>query len=286
MEFIAIIIVLTSAFIHATWNIVSKVSKGGSVFVWLYMGMSLVFYSPFVLYLMISKQMIITKEQALLIIVTSLIHTLYAVMLQKGYLVGDFSVIYPIARGTAPILVAIVAFFVFNEALNIQLIFGIIFVGISILILTVGWRSLTNRESTIGVLYGLLVGTCIASYTLIDKGAMSILNMHPLIYYYGCLLGQFIILTPTTLIKSKTIIREWKVNKFNSIIVGVLNPLSYMMVLFVMNYLPVSQIAPIRELSIVIGVILGAIFLKESMGNKRIIASVVMVLGVILIATM
>src|SRR5699024_6810143 len=244
MEFIAIIIVLTSAFIHATWNIVSKVSKGGSVFVWLYMGMSLVFYSPFVLYLMISKQMIITKEQALL-------HTVYAVMLQKGYLVGDLSVIYPIARGTAPILVAIVAFFVFNEALNIQLIFGIIFVGISILILTGGWRSLTNRESTIGVLYCLLVGTCIASYTLIDKGAMSILNMHPLIYYYGCLLGQFIILTPTTLIKSKTIIREWKVNKFNSIIVGVLNPLSYMMVLFVMNYLPVSQIAPIRELSIV-----------------------------------
>lgn len=283
MSIIPVIIILLSAFIHATWNFLAKLSKGGFVFVWFYMGVGLIVYFPFVLGVIITEGLGLSLTNIILIFATSIIHTMYAVLLQRGYKVSEFSIIYPVARGTASVLIAIAAIFLFHEKLTSHLIIGIILIVLSIFLLTGGWHMFRKLSAFKGVAYGMIVALFIAGYTLIDKEAMSVLHIHPLIFYYGCIVGQFVLLTPYTLFRRKEIRAEWVKNKKTAIGVGVLNPLAYMLVLVVMIYQPVGQIAPLREMSILIGVVLGAVFLSEELGRLRIIAACIMVVGVVTI---
>lgn len=77
---------------------------------------------------------------------------------------------------------------------------------------------------------------------------------------------------------------DWSSRKLETIGIGLFNPLAYILVLITMIHAPVSYVAPVRELSILIGAILGVVFFKESFGRQRIIAALVMVIGVIMVA--
>src|SRR5699024_2210693 len=107
------------------------------------------------------------------------------------------------------------------------------------------------------VLYGIYVGLIIASYTLVDKGAVTVAALSPIIFYYLVTVGQFLVLVPYAWKHRKHVKSEWQASKFHVIGVGVLNPLAYISVLVVMTFIPVSHVAPVREMSILIGTIMG-----------------------------
>src|SRR5690625_3841660 len=113
----------------------------------------------------------------------SLIHLVYALLLQKGYQVGDFSLIYPIARGSGPLLVAVAAIFIYNERLTLIGAIGIAFILFSIFLITGGFQMLKNA-TLLPVGYGLMIGFMIAGYMLLDKGAVSAYAMSPLLLYF------------------------------------------------------------------------------------------------------
>lgn len=284
MSLLAFGLILISACMHATWNYLAKRSKGGTAFVWIYMVVSAIIYAPFVIVLLIYLEVNIGWPEIGMILASTAIHLAYSLTLQKGYKVGDFSLIYPIARGTGPMLVAISAIFIFDERLSPLGVTGIAFIVISVFIITGGLHIFKRSASLLPVAYGLLVGVIIAGYTLLDKGAVCVFLIPPLLLNYGSIIGQTILLTPFASRDWQEVRKEWKYHRKEAIGVGILNPLAYILILTAMVFTPVSHVAPVRELSILFGAIMGTVLLSEGFGKRRIIAACLMVIGIVTVA--
>src|SRR5690625_1794403 len=166
---------------HATWNYLVKRSNGGFAFVGLYMATSTVIYAPFVIGLFFIRDITIGWVEVGFIIGTTIIHLAYSLTLQQGYKVGDLSIVYPVARGIAPIFVVILAIFIYDETLSLLTIIGIIFITLSVFILTGGLQIVQSKNTLKGLIYGIVIGVIIASYTILDKGAVSVFFISPLI---------------------------------------------------------------------------------------------------------
>ncbi len=269
---------------HATWNYLAKRSNGGFVFVGLYMGMSTIIYAPIIIGYFIVINYSLDWIDIGFIVGTAIIHLAYSLTLQQGYKVGDFSIVYPVARGLAPMLVALFAVIIFQETLSMLVILGIIFITVSIIIFSGGIHFAKSKRILIGLIYGIIIGVIITTYTLFDKSAVSIFLIPPLLLQYGGVVGQFLLLLPYLLSRKQQIVKTWQGHRQEIIGVAVLNPLAYILVLTVMIFAPVSHVAPLREMSILIGVLMGVYFLSESFGRQRMIGAVFMVLGVVAIA--
>lgn len=279
----AFILILISAFMHATWNYLSKRSQGGISFVWLFMVVSVVIYAPIAVGFFIFRSPHISAAGFAFMAGSTVIHLAYTLTLQKGYKTGDLSLIYPIARGTGPMLAAVAAIFIYHEQPTILEFCGIFLVVLSVFILTGGIKGL-KQASVLPFIYGLAIGIMIAGYTLWDKGAVSVLFVPPLLYFYGSIIGQTILLTPLIWKRRGEISDEWRQNRKEAIGIGILNPLAYLLILTVMTVVPVSHVAPVREISILIGTAMGTRLLSEGFGMRRFIAAGAMVAGVIIVA--
>lgn len=284
MSLLAFGLIIISACMHATWNYLAKRSKGGTAFVWLYTAVSAIIYAPFVIFVLIYQDINIGWIGVGMIAGSAVIHLVYSLTLQKGYQIGDFSLIYPIARGTGPMLVAISAIFLYDEHLTPLGITGIALIVLSVFIITGGLHIFTQSNAFIPVAYGLLVGVIIASYTLLDKGAVNVFLVPPLLLNYGSIIGQLLLLSPVAKRNWKEIRSDWKQHRKEAIGVGVLNPLAYILILTTMVFTPVSHVAPVREISILFGAIMGTVLLSEGFGKRRIIAAGIMVVGIIAVA--
>lgn len=284
MSVMAVLIIVVSAIMHATWNYYAKRSNGGMAFVWVYQAVSTVLFAPVVIYLFLFQEIKFSWVELGFIIVSGLFHLTYSLILQKGYKEGDLSLVYPLARGVAPMIVSVGAVILFSEKLSTLGIFGISLIILSVFIISGGLKVFQSRKITSSVFYGLLIGISIASYTLLDKGALEIIMISPLLLHYGSIVVQFLILTPFVMKDRKQVSFDWKKYRTEAIGVGFLQPLAYILILITMTFTPVSYVAPVREVSIIAGALLGTYLLKEGFGYRRIIASIVMFIGIAIIA--
>lgn len=285
MSLLAITVILVSACMHASWNYFAKRSNGGFAFVWLYLAISIIIFAPFVIgMIVLQEELTFRWIDFWLIVASGVIHLAYALLLQRGYRVGDLSLVYPIARGTGPMIVAIAAVFLFDEQLSLLGMIGILFIVISVFIFTGGPNITKSSKASLSIVYGLIIGLMIAGYTLLDKGAVSVYAVAPLLLNYGGIVVQWLLLTPLAIKNWSQVKYDWRNHRKEALGVGILLPTAYMLVLVVMTFTPVSYVAPVREFSILIGAILGAYLLKEGFGAQRIVASIVMIVGVVTIA--
>lgn len=283
MSFFALILILLSAVMHATWNYFLKRVGGGITFIWLFTLMGSIIYAPFALGLIIYSKPHIGWMEILFIVGTAAIHLLYSFLLQKGYKIGDFSLVYPIARGTGPMLAALAAIFIYQEKLTFIELLGVFLIVGSIFFLTGGLKAL-KQSSSLPMMYGLAVGVTIAGYTLLDKGAVSIVLIAPLLLNYFSNLGQLIVLTPVAVRGWDQVRFDWAYHKKEAIGIGILSSLAYILVLTTMVFTPVSHVAPVREVSILIGTLMGTRLLAEGFGLRRMMAAGAMVIGIIAVA--
>lgn len=281
MSLLAFSLIFLSACMHATWNYLAKKSDSGSTFVWLYLTVSTIVYAPVIIIFSFFQHFNIGWTEVLFIIGSAILHLVYSVTLQKGYKVGDLSVIYPIARGTGPLLVAIFAIFLFDEQLNWIGVVGVALIVMSVFILCGGLQVIKKANSLLPIGYGLLIGIMIAGYTLLDKGAVSIVFVSPLLLNYASILGQFLLLSPVAKKQWSQVKSDWQQHRKEAIGVGILNPLAYILILTTMMFTQVSHVAPVREVSILIGAIMGTYLLREGFGIRRVIASGMMIIGII-----
>ncbi|HLQ95630.1 MAG TPA: EamA family transporter [Pseudogracilibacillus sp.] len=284
MSFLALAILFISACMHATWNYLAKQSQGGNLFVAFYMFISFLWVTPVALWNISTEGFTLTWPAGAFIVGSILLHVVYSLSLQYGYKIGDLSLLYPVARGTGPFMVAFLAMFFYGERLTWLSGTGILLIIVSIFILSGGLRVFYQKGIKVTVLYGMYVGIIIAGYTLVDKGAVTVAAMSPVVFYYFVLIGQFFVLMPYVWRWRKETKTEWRKNKYYIVGVGVLNPLAYMLVLLVMTFIPVSHVAPVREMSILIGTLMGTKLLSESTSLVRPIGAGLMLLGVALVA--
>jgi drug/metabolite transporter (DMT)-like permease len=286
MNLTALALVVTGALLHATWNLLAKKASGGAPFVWLYGAVSLVFVTPFGIYAWQDNNHSLSLLAAGAIVSSAVTHLVYSLTLQKGYQASEFSVVYPLARGSGPLFAVFAAILVLGERPTPTGWSGIVSIIIGILLISglASGNQLHSDRAKKGIYWGMLTGLTIAGYTVVDGWAVKSLGIAPVIYYVLGLSLRTVILAPKVLRDTASLRQQWRLNAKYILAVGVLSPLAYTLILYAMTMAPLVYVAPARELSMLIGVALGAKVLHESFTFSRVAGTALMVAGVALLA--
>ena len=283
MTILALSLVLLAALTHASWNIYAKVAAESRHFVWLFSAGSVLIYGPVVIAVLIVERPVFEGRHWLALAATSVLHLLYSLSLQTGYRHSDLSVVYPIARGTGPLLSFIGAGLLLGEALTAQAVGGLVLIVGGIL-LVAGLIGHHRRAPGVGVFYGLLTGALIAAYTLNDGWAVKVLLISPFVIDFTGNLFRMAVLAPRAWRDRARVALEARTYRKAVIVVSVLGPLGYILVLFAMRLAPIRHVAPARELSTLVGAWFGSRLLREDSGPWRIVGAALIVAGVISLA--
>jgi drug/metabolite transporter (DMT)-like permease len=274
-------LILAAAFIHATWNLLNKKASGHATFTWLVAVLSAVIYAPVAAAAIFFWQSSLSIAAVGFMAGSAVLHTAYFVLLNEGYRAGDLSLVYPLARGTGPLLSTVAAISFFGERPSILALLGGFMIVGGVIVLTGSPQSLRQAGAKKATAYALVTGTFIAAYTLWDKQAVSTFAVSPVLLDWGANLGRTLLLTPFALRHRESTRQEWRTHRFEAIGVALLVPLSYILVLTAMQFTPVSYVAPAREISILIGTAMGTRLLAEGDVGRRLLAACAMVLGIV-----
>ena len=245
MSALALGLVLLAALSHASWNLSAKYAAESKHFVWLFSLGSVLIYGPVVAVVMYVERPVFELRHWLSLAATSVLHLAYSISLQSGYRHSDLSVVYPIARGTGPLLSFVAAVFLLGEAPSTQSIAGLVLIVGGIL-LVAGIVGHHRRAPGVGVMYGLLTGAFIAAYTVNDGWAVKVLLISPFLVDFTGNLFRMVVLAPRAWRDRDRLRLEARVYRKPVIVVSVLGPLGYILVLFAMRLAPVSHVAPAR----------------------------------------
>ena len=196
MSLLSLTLVVLAAFIHATWNLLAKrAAAAGAAFVFASNLFSSIIYLPWMIWILIYDDLAWSWPVVACIVLSTVIHLLYSLCLQRGYQVADLSVVYPVARGTGPMLSSIGAFILLRETPTSQGIFGLLAVVAGIgLITTQGDLSAFKKPRGLdGVRWGTATGSLIAGYTVVDGYGVKVLGIHPVVLDW---LSNFVALLP------------------------------------------------------------------------------------------
>ncbi|KON30387.1 hypothetical protein AC480_01215 [miscellaneous Crenarchaeota group archaeon SMTZ1-55] len=283
MDPFAVLLILLSSVFHSMWNVLAKTSRDKYVFSWWMKLFEFILYLPLSIYLFATGA--IQSAGWAIVILSGIVHFAYWMLLMSSYTYADLSVVYPIAR-SAPVFVAVFAVLFLNEQLSTTGIIGILGVMGGVYLLTIegarfrSWSMLRNK----GVLFAVLTALAVTTYSLIDKQGAQFFP--PILYVW---LENAVSLIPLSVIivhSKRNVIRpEWHQNKGIIIVSGFLGLLSYALIILVMQTFQVSYIVSIRQVSVVFGVILGGAILHERHLKKRLLASILIFIGLFLITT-
>ncbi len=279
---LALGLLLVAAGLHATWNLLVKRAKEKQVLTWLALITGIVFFAPFTLLRPIALASIWP-----FILGSALCEALYYLTLLSAYEHGDFSLIYPMARGTAPAFLLLWTALFLGERPRL---FGVIGIALLVLGLVVvggnAWWSLrkTTSLSTNGLALALGVALCISVYTTIDGAAVQRVN--PLTYIVIVLALTTVLITPAILRRygKAAIVVEWQANWPRILVVGICTLLAYTLALVAFTMTRVSYAGAIREVSVVFAALIGWRYLHESLGVSRTVGSILIFSGILVIA--
>jgi drug/metabolite transporter (DMT)-like permease len=277
----ALTLILGAAVIHATWNLINKQASGHATFTWIVAVLSALFYAPATIAIIEIWQLKFSFIEIGMIAGSAALHTGYFLLLNQAYRVGDLSLVYPLARGTGPLLSTLAAILFLGERPSAIALVGALLIIGGVMVLAGNFTRLRQSGKRTAVGYALITGLFIAGYTLWDKQAVSRFAIMPMVLDWGANVGRAILLTPFALHYSEEAIIEWREHKWEAVAVAILIPLSYILVLTAMSFTPVSYVAPAREISILIGTALGARLLAEGDARRRLAAASAMVLGIV-----
>ncbi|HEU4627721.1 MAG TPA: DMT family transporter [Steroidobacteraceae bacterium] len=279
MPILALAAVLLAALTHATWNYFAKRAAGSRHFVWLYSLGSLVLYAPVVLWIAIVERPHFTTAHWLALVATGVLHTAYSMLLQAGYRVSDLSLVYPIARGTGPLLSFIAATVFLKEPANSLSVLGVVLIVSGILLVS-GLTGSSHKAPRAGVALGLVNGFFIAGYTINDGWAVKALMISPFVIDFVGSAFRVVLLSPMVARDGAGVLREAREFRLPIAVVALLGPVGYILVLFAMQVAPIGHVAPARELSTLVGSYFGATLLKERVTPARALGAVLIVVGV------
>jgi drug/metabolite transporter (DMT)-like permease len=283
MPFLALIAVLLAAVTHSTWNLAAKKAAGSRHFVWLYSVGSIVLYLPLITWILYEQRPHFGALEWLALTGTSVLHLGYSLALQAGYRASDLSLVYPIARGSGPLLSFMGATLLLGERPTVLAGLGLALIVAGIL-LVAGLTREPHRAPKVGIFFGLLTGAFIAAYTVNDGWAVKALALSPFVIDFSGNLVRVVVLAPFALRDRAGVVREARTYARPAAVVSVLGPLGYILVLFAMRVAPVSHVAPARELSTLVGTYFGSRLLREDAVPARLVGATCILVGVVSLA--
>jgi drug/metabolite transporter (DMT)-like permease len=277
LSFGLIALVLATAFMHASWNAMVRGSADKLSSLALMTGASALITIPALPFLGFPS-----IETWGVLLATAVLHVGYKLFLVRAYTYGDLGHVYPIARGSAPLLVTIGAFLFIGETLSIWAIGGLFLVTGGIMSLTLGKRGGTADESK-ATLYALITATFIASYTMVD-GIGGRIADSPFQYVFWLTLIDGGVFFAIGLYR-----RGWSSIKNTSSVWTIsfggaaLQLMAYTIVIWAMSVAPLGPVSALRETSVIFAAFLSSFMLKEPIGRLGIAAAITVALGVALI---
>lgn len=287
MTLASILLVLLAALIHATWNLLAKrAARVGPTFVFAYNLVACVAYAPWVVWVLLHGRVPWSGPVLAAIVASGLVHLAYSLVLQRGYQVADFTVVYPVARGSGPMLASVAAILLLGEAVTPLRVAGLLAIVAGILLISTrgDLRAFARPGGQAGVRWGTATGGLIAGYTVIDAYAVKALGVPPVVLDWCGNFQRFFFLLPFVARDPAGARARMRGHWPLAIGVGLLSPLSYILVLGALSLgAPVTIVAPMRELSMMAAALMGMVFLREEVGAVRLLGCGVLVGGVVLL---
>ena len=296
MNTVALSLVLSAGCIHAVWNIVAKKAGGDARFAFFTASVLMLVWAPVGVWFAWNS----VSEWAIFewnfILASGILHVFYYVVLLRGYRKADLTVVYPLARGTGPLLSSLTALIWLGESISTMGAFGIAGVIGGVFLIAGGPKILLNwkiapdaspedsenhKRRLAGLRYGLLTGFFIASYTLVDGYAVKVVLLSPILVDYLGNVVRVLFLAPVVLKDRQIAWIHWKKQWKYALFVGTISPVSYVMVLYAMQTAPLSHVAPAREVSMLFAALIGGHLLGEGDRWIRFLGAILIATGVV-----
>ena len=287
MSTLAFSLVVLAGLIHACWNIAAKKAGGDARFSFFSSVWMALIWAPVGLWAGWSVVPRWGWVEWGFIGASAVLHVVYFIVLLRGYRKADLTVVYPLARGSGPLLSSMVAIMLLGEQISALGVAGIAGVVVGVFLIAGGpglWRAAHDpqRQQRVrkGMVYGLLTGVFIASYTVVDGYAVKVLLMSPILLDY---MGNFVrmaLLLPVVLRDRPTARAMWLQQRKYALIVGAISPVSYVLVLYAMQTAPLSHVAPAREVSMLFAALIGGHLLGEGDRAVRLVGAACIAVGV------
>ncbi len=287
MTTVAVALVVAAAVLHASWNLLMKQSGDKLVFIWWTGVVGTVLLAPVAAWL--SPWPHWPPHVWPGIVLAAVLRALYFLTLTAAYARGDLSLVYPVARGVGPVIVALAAVLLLDERVTAQAIGGIASVAAGAYVMHVpraGIRAVFAPLSALAspaIVYAVMTGSLTAAYSVTDKWNIST-GISPAWYAYLTIPVAALLLTPAVVTRAgwRT---EWQRGRGPIVAVAVGMSAAYFLVLHALRIAPVSYVAPARELGIVFATVLGVVVLGERHGVQRLGGALMIVAGVVLVVS-
>ncbi|MGF6094901.1 EamA family transporter [Pseudomonas sp. 18175] len=287
MSIVTVLLVVLAAVIHATWNLLAKrAADVGAAFVFAYTLLGCVVYAPWVVWILWRDGMPWSLAVLLCIVLSGVLHLGYNLSLQRGYQVADLSVVYPVARGTGPAVATVGAIVLLGEPAGANALVGVgaVVIGIVLIAARGRWSRFKQSQALAGIRWGAASGVLIASYSVVDAYGVKVLLIAPVVLDWCAHMVRLGLLLPWAIAQRQHTQRAMKGYWVLALLVGTLSPMSYILVLVALSEgAPLSVVAPVREMSMMIGAVLAVVILHEPMDRGRLVGCVLLTLGVVLL---
>jgi drug/metabolite transporter (DMT)-like permease len=267
--------VLAAAFMHAGWNALIKVRLDAFLSISLMsLGMGAISLAclPFVA--------VPTGWTWVWICLSTALHIGYKLFLVRAYKKGDLGQVYPLARGTAPLLTAVGSAVLVGEVVSLATSVAIAVVCLGILLMSVRGSSTTAKLDQATVLYALGTSAFIALYTLVDgvggRSAPSASSYTVWLFVLDGISMGFLCLVVRGQPAMAAMVPAWR----TGLGTGALSLGAYWIIIWAMTQAPIAAVAALRESSILFAVVLSSLVLKEKLTAWRIAAAVLILAGV------
>lgn len=291
MPLSALGLVLLAAVLHAAWNIAAKHAGGDHRFVLLASLLTSLVWLPAGLWFGWNEVPRFGWAEWGVVAASAAVHLLYFRSLLAGYRAADLTVVYPMARGSGPLITAAAAVLLLGETPGAVAVAGVLAVCGGVFLIAGGpalWRRAGDpaqrARTRAGVRWGLATGALIAAYSVIDGYAIKVLAIGPVIYDYLCNLLRVPLQLPTLLRDRAGLAAAWRTQWRQALAVAVLSPAAYILVLYALTLAPLSHVAPAREVSLLVAALLGGRLLGEQGRVSRLLGAGCIAGGVVLLA--
>jgi len=284
----ALILVIASGLLHAIWNLLLKKARDRFAFVWWYLLVPMVVFSPMAFMAAGEGSASLTALSLGCGIVSGVLQAANLLAISLAYRSGDLSAAYPLSRGSGQLLTVALGVGLLGERLSPLGACGLalVFVGVYVVFLPSLSREARRRPirmlASASSLAALAAGLMIALYHVIDRVGIQGANQ----FQYILLLfaADFATVTIVLFLRRRwdLVWGEWRANRLSIVVAGSLSLLSYLLVLFALSRERVAYVGPARNVGIVFSVLLGAFFLREKHGAMRVLGSGLIVGGLAL----
>jgi drug/metabolite transporter (DMT)-like permease len=287
----AFALILLAGVILAAWNIAAKKANGDARFSFQTSVFNMLIWAPVGITLGWNVVPGWGLTEWGFVVLSGVLHIFYFIVLLRGYRQSDLTVVYPLARGSGPLLSSLVAVLFLGETISAIGVAGIAGVVGGVFLVAGGpklWRKAhdpVQRERVVkGIRYGVLTGGFIAAYTVADSYAVKFLAMSPILLDYFGNLVRMVLLAPVALKDRATTARMWRQQWKYALLVAAVSPVSYVLVLYAVQQAPISHVAPAREVSMLFAALIGGHLLREGDRLLRLLGAMLIAAGVVALA--